>query len=86
MDLNDYIDLILLQSASRSSKDVWQGTQLLAIDVGAAMGLLRRVFHGDELTEKEKKGLQRALTDIVSVVPIGVSTLLPDSHLSSSSG
>ncbi|KAM1018714.1 hypothetical protein FF1_040172 [Malus domestica] len=50
------------------------------------MGLLRRVFHGDELTEKEKKGLQRALTDIVSVVPIGVSTLLPDSHLSSSSG
>ncbi|KAM1578234.1 hypothetical protein ACFX1R_042125 [Malus domestica] len=66
--------------------DVWQGTQLLAIDVGAAMGLLRRAFHGDELTEKEKKGLQRTPTDIVSVVPMGVLTLLPDSHLSSSSG
>ena len=60
---------------------MWQGTQLLAIDVGAAMGLLRRVFHGDELTEKEKKGLQRALTDIVSVVPIGVLTLLPVRYL-----
>ncbi|KAM1140112.1 hypothetical protein ACFX19_040920 [Malus domestica] len=78
--------LLLQLMCMLSSIDVWQGTQLLAIDIGAAMGLLRRVFHGDELTEKEKKGLQRALTDIVSVVPIGVSTLLPDSHLSSSSG
>ncbi|KAI4300521.1 hypothetical protein L6164_033890 [Bauhinia variegata] len=57
--------------------DVWQGTQLLAIDVAAAMGLLRRVLIGDELTEKEKKTLKRTLTDLASVVPIGFLMLLP---------
>ncbi|KAK9289338.1 hypothetical protein L1049_007493 [Liquidambar formosana] len=60
-----------------TSTDVWQGTQLLAIDVAAALGLLRRVLIGDELTEKEKKALQRTLTDLASVVPIGVLMLLP---------
>ncbi|CAI9780235.1 unnamed protein product [Fraxinus pennsylvanica] len=60
-----------------TSTDVWQGTQLLAIDTGAAMGLLRRVLIGDELTEKEKQSLQRTLTDLASVVPIGFLMLLP---------
>ncbi|KAA8516772.1 hypothetical protein F0562_017030 [Nyssa sinensis] len=57
--------------------DVWQGTQLLAIDVAAAVGLLRRVLTGDELTEKEKKALRRTSTDLASVVPIGFLMLLP---------
>jgi len=60
-----------------NKQDVWQGTQLLAIDVSAAMGLLRRALVGDELTEKEKKTLKRTLTDMASVVPIGVLMLLP---------
>ncbi|KAE9463789.1 hypothetical protein C3L33_04294, partial [Rhododendron williamsianum] len=60
-----------------TSTDVWQGTQLLAIDVAAALGLLRRVLMGDELTDKEKKVLQRTLTDLASVVPIGFLMLLP---------
>ncbi|XP_062112676.1 uncharacterized protein LOC133823841 isoform X5 [Humulus lupulus] len=60
-----------------ASTDVWQGTQLLAIDVGASMGLLRRALIGDELTEKEKKALRRTGTDLASVVPIGVLMLLP---------
>ncbi|XP_057511547.1 uncharacterized protein LOC130793722 [Actinidia eriantha] len=56
--------------------DVLQGTQLLAIDVAAALGLLRRVIIGDELTEKVKKVLQRTLTDLAPVVPIGFLMLL----------
>ncbi|KAG5567337.1 hypothetical protein RHGRI_002788 [Rhododendron griersonianum] len=60
-----------------TSTDVWQGTQLLAIDVAAALGLLKRVLMGDELTDKEKKVLQRTLTDLASVVPIGFLMLLP---------
>ncbi|KAK7355423.1 hypothetical protein VNO80_14678 [Phaseolus coccineus] len=48
--------------------DVWQGTQLLANDVAAAMGLLKRALIGEELTEKEKKTLKRTLTDMASVV------------------
>ncbi|XP_037494364.1 uncharacterized protein LOC105635877 isoform X2 [Jatropha curcas] len=60
-----------------TSTDVLQGTQLLAIDVAAALGLLRRVLIGDELAEKEKKALRRTLTDLASVVPIGILMLLP---------
>ena len=58
-------------------QDVWQGTQLLAFDSAAAMELLRRSVIGDELTEKEKKALRRTITDLASVVPIGVLMLLP---------
>ncbi|KAJ1394544.1 LETM1-like [Sesbania bispinosa] len=57
--------------------DVWQGTQLLAIDAATSMGLLRKGLIGDELTEKEKKTLKRTLTDMASVIPIGVLMLLP---------
>lgn len=60
-----------------TSTDVWQGTQLLAIDVGAAIVLLKRSITGDELTEKEKKALRRTLTDLAAVVPIGFLMLLP---------
>ncbi|KAJ4970431.1 hypothetical protein NE237_003530 [Protea cynaroides] len=60
-----------------ASTDVLQGTQLLAIDVAAAMELLRRALIGDELTEKEKKALRRTVTDLASVVPIGILMLLP---------
>ncbi|KAL2900126.1 LETM1 domain-containing protein mdm28 mitochondrial [Bienertia sinuspersici] len=51
---------------SEDEEDVWQGTQLLAIDVAAATGLLRRAVIGDELTEKEKKYLRRTLTDMAN--------------------
>ncbi|PNY07933.1 LETM1-like protein, partial [Trifolium pratense] len=61
----------------RGTQDAWQGTQLLAIDVGAATGLVRRTLIGDELTEKEKKVLKRTLTDMATVVPIGVLMLIP---------
>ncbi|KAK8930992.1 hypothetical protein KSP39_PZI016668 [Platanthera zijinensis] len=60
-----------------TSTDVWQGTQLLAIDVGAAIVLLKRSITGDELTEKEKQALRRTLTDLAAVVPIGFLMLLP---------
>jgi hypothetical protein len=41
------------------------------------MGLLKRSIIGDELTQKEKQALQRTLTDLASVVPIGILMLLP---------
>ncbi|XP_057427067.1 uncharacterized protein LOC130720438 isoform X2 [Lotus japonicus] len=66
-----------LDKLKETGTDVWQGTQLLAIDVGAATGFVRRALIGDELTEKEKKTLKRTLTDMASVVPIGVLMLLP---------
>ncbi|XVE96358.1 hypothetical protein REPUB_Repub02eG0214400 [Reevesia pubescens] len=66
-----------LDKIKETSTDVLQGTQLLAIDVAAAMELLRRALIGDELAEKEKKALRRTLSDLASVVPIGVLMLLP---------
>ncbi|CAN8257052.1 unnamed protein product [Cochlearia groenlandica] len=66
-----------LDQLKETSTDVWQGTQLLAFDSAAAMELLRRSLIGDELTGKEKKALRRTMTDLASVVPIGVLMLLP---------
>nr|XP_043609733.1 uncharacterized protein LOC122581566 isoform X2 [Erigeron canadensis] len=66
-----------LDRLKETTTDVLQGTQLLAIDVAAATGLLIRVLTGDELTEKEKQGLRRTLTDLASVIPIGFLMLLP---------
>eukprot|EP00252_Welwitschia_mirabilis_P004739 TRINITY_DN1502_c0_g1_i2.p1 TRINITY_DN1502_c0_g1~~TRINITY_DN1502_c0_g1_i2.p1 ORF type:complete len:865 (-),score=201.99 TRINITY_DN1502_c0_g1_i2:380-2974(-) len=57
--------------------DVLQGTQLLATDVASALVLVRRGLTGDELTVKEKKTLLRTLTDVASVIPIGILMLLP---------
>ncbi|KAG5377286.1 hypothetical protein IGI04_041882 [Brassica rapa subsp. trilocularis] len=66
-----------LDKIKETSTDVWQGTQLLGSDSAAAMELLRRSVTGDELTEKEKKALRRTVTDLASVVPIGVLMILP---------
>ncbi|XP_051150391.1 uncharacterized protein LOC127264873 [Andrographis paniculata] len=66
-----------LDKLKETSTNVLQGTQLLAIDTASAMGLLRRALIGDEITEKEKQALRRTLTDLASVVPIGVLMLLP---------
>ncbi|KAL5721126.1 hypothetical protein ACHQM5_013723 [Ranunculus cassubicifolius] len=66
-----------IDKLKEASTDVWQGTQLLAIDVGAAMMLLRRSLTGDELTVKERQALRRTITDLASVVPIGILMLLP---------
>ncbi|ERM98939.1 uncharacterized protein LOC18426964 isoform X1 [Amborella trichopoda] len=66
-----------IDKLKETTTDVLQGTQLLAIDVAAAMVLLRRAITGDELTEKEKKSLRRTLIDLASVIPIGILMLLP---------
>ncbi|XP_026660984.1 uncharacterized protein LOC103708479 isoform X3 [Phoenix dactylifera] len=66
-----------MEKIKETTTDVWQGTQLLAIDVAAATILLKRALTGDELAEKEKKALRRTLTDLASVVPIGFLMLLP---------
>ncbi|KAG8087353.1 hypothetical protein GUJ93_ZPchr0010g11299 [Zizania palustris] len=66
-----------VEKVKETTTTVVQGTQLLAIDTGAAMGLLRAALIGDELTQKEKQALQRTLTDLASVVPIGILMLLP---------
>ncbi|XP_072988729.1 uncharacterized protein [Typha latifolia] len=66
-----------MEKIKETTTDVWQGTQLLAIDVAAASVLLKRALTGDELTEKERKAVQRTMTDLASVVPIGILMLLP---------
>jgi len=50
---------------------------LLGTDVGASLVLLRRRVLGQKLTSRETKILKRTLTDIASVVPIGILMLLP---------
>ncbi|MCL7031229.1 hypothetical protein MKW94_008629 [Papaver nudicaule] len=66
-----------IDKMKEAGTDVWQGTQLLAIDTSTAVGLLQRILTGDELTVKESKALRRTITDLASVIPIGILMLLP---------
>lgn len=62
---------------SGRKQDIWRGSCLLGTDVGAALVLLRRNVLGQKLTNREQKILKRTLTDLASVVPIGILMLLP---------
>ncbi|CAI7875147.1 unnamed protein product, partial [Closterium sp. NIES-53] len=57
--------------------DAWRGTQLLSTDVAVAMKMLQRAALGQPLTDREAKVLKRTLTDVASVIPIGVLMLIP---------
>jgi len=62
---------------SGRKQDIWRALVLLGTDVGAALVLLRRNVLGQNLTNREQKILKRTLTDLASVVPIGILMLLP---------
>ncbi|CAI5534372.1 unnamed protein product [Closterium sp. Naga37s-1] len=57
--------------------DAWRGTQLLSTDVAVAMKMLQRAALGQPLTDREAKVLKRTLTDMASVIPIGILMLIP---------
>lgn len=58
-------------------QDAWRGTKLLGSDVAAALGLLQRGARGQSLSAREQRFLKRTLTDVASVIPIGIVMLLP---------
>ncbi|GAB2272153.1 hypothetical protein Dimus_006973 [Dionaea muscipula] len=66
-----------LDKLKETSMDVWQRTQLLTIDVAVAMGLMRRVIIGDELTEKEKSGLRRTVTAVGHAAMAAIQRYVP---------
>jgi len=59
------------------AQDAWRGTQLLSHDVALALGLLQEASLGARLTERQGKVLQRTLTDLASVIPIGIIMAIP---------
>lgn len=80
LDLTETKDNFLSKSIATmkdATVDIWRGSCLLGTDVGASLVLLRRRVLGQKLTSREKKILKRTLTDIASVVPIGILMLLP---------
>ncbi|XP_028756088.1 uncharacterized protein LOC114715412 isoform X2 [Neltuma alba] len=60
-----------------ATTDIWMGTQLLYIDIKVALELLMRQVHGCKVTRRQKKKLERTLTDIITLVPVTVLMLLP---------
>jgi hypothetical protein len=45
--------------------------------VAVALGLLQRGARGQSLSSREQRFLKRTLTDVASVIPIGIVMLLP---------
>lgn len=58
-------------------QDAWRGTQLLSHDVALALSLLQEASLGAKLTDRQGKVLQRTLTDLASVIPIGIIMAIP---------
>ncbi|CAI6004516.1 unnamed protein product [Closterium sp. NIES-64] len=66
-----------LEHIREGGADAWRGTQLLSTDVAVAMKMLQRAALGQPLTDREAKVLKRTLTDMASVIPIGILMLIP---------
>lgn len=78
VDLSDYgFFRKSIEKLKNASLDIWRGSCLLGTDVGTSLVLLRRKVLGQKLTSREKKILKRTVTDMASVVPIGILMLLP---------
>ncbi|KAK6914854.1 hypothetical protein RJ641_019971 [Dillenia turbinata] len=60
-----------------SCGDICMGTQLLFTDIMAALRLLQKKLRGQKMTKRERKKLQRTLSDIASLVPVTILMLLP---------
>lgn len=69
-----------------TSADVLMGTQLLFIDVLAAMGYLLKQLRGGKITKRERKKIERTLSDLASLVPITIFMLIPVSAVGHAAG
>ncbi|XP_054782893.1 uncharacterized protein LOC129290204 isoform X2 [Prosopis cineraria] len=61
-----------------ATTDIWMGTQLLYIDIKVALELLMRQAHGCKVTRRQKKKLERTITDIITLLPVTILMLLPE--------
>lgn len=53
------------------------GTQLLFVDIMDALELLSKQLRGHRVSRRERRKLQRILTDIATLIPITILMLLP---------
>ncbi|KAK4267421.1 hypothetical protein QN277_024204 [Acacia crassicarpa] len=60
-----------------AATDIWMGTQLLYTDIKVALELLIKQAHGWKVTRRQKKKLERTLTDIITLLPVTILMLLP---------
>ena len=67
----------LWQRFKREVLHYYNGTRLLAIDVGTSFHLIKRVLYGYSLSRRERKQLTRTTTDLLRLVPFSVFIIIP---------
>lgn len=55
----------------------WLGTKLLHADVTTSTRILRRLLHGNALSRRERKQLQRTVADLLRLVPFAFFVIVP---------
>lgn len=55
----------------------WLGTKLLYADVSTSTRILRRLLHGNALSRRERKQLQRTVADLLRLVPFAFFVIVP---------
>lgn len=58
-------------------KHYWLGSKLLYADVSTSTRILRRVLAGNPLSRREKKQLQRTVSDLIRLVPFSFFIIIP---------
>ncbi|EYU21484.1 hypothetical protein MIMGU_mgv1a019558mg, partial [Erythranthe guttata] len=60
-----------------ASVDVWMGTQLLFVDTSETVRFIVKKMWGHNVTERERKKMERTLADIATLIPVTILMLLP---------
>ncbi|RLN69370.1 hypothetical protein BBJ29_000239 [Phytophthora kernoviae] len=55
----------------------WLGTKLLYADVSTSTRIIRRLLKGNALSRRERKQLQRTVTDLIRLVPFAFFVIVP---------
>lgn len=55
----------------------WLGTKLLYADMTTSTRILRRLLHGNALSRRERKQLQRTVADLLRLVPFAFFVIVP---------
>ncbi|DAZ95608.1 TPA: hypothetical protein N0F65_000091 [Lagenidium giganteum] len=58
-------------------KHYWVGSKLLYADVSTSTRILRRLLHGNALSRRERKQLQRTVADLLRLVPFAFFVIVP---------
>ncbi|KAL0592038.1 hypothetical protein ABG067_000691 [Albugo candida] len=67
----------LKEKVKKELHHYWLGTKLLCADTTTSTRIIRRVLHGNAISRRERKQLQRTVADLLRLVPFAFFVVVP---------